>query len=200
MIPQITLLAALAGCAHRPPPPPPSVLDDPAAVAAVLAEMVAADQALRNQFTGEDDPALFAAIATADASNTARLKDLIARHGWITVSAFGPIASQDAWILAQHADADPDFQREVLALMAPLVPAGEVRPGDYAYLHDRVAAAAGEPLRYGTQGRCEGEAWTPMALEDPEGIEARRAEVGLEPFTDYRATMDALCRGQDPAP
>ncbi len=190
-------------CARPAPEAAPAAPDaeSPEQIAARLAELVAVDQALRNR-TPEGDSeaalqALFAEIEAADAANTAQLKAIVARHGWITISTYGAIASQDAWLLAQHADADPDFQREVLALMEALLPAGEVRAADYAYLFDRVAAAADAPQRFGTQGSCDERGWTPRPLEDPEGVDALRAGAGLPPLAAYRAQMDTICSGED---
>lgn len=173
---------------------------DPTAVAAQLAELARVDQELRNGLPSPDDAEAWAAavaeVARVDAEHTAILRQLVEQHGWITISAFGAQASRDAWLLVQHADAAPEFQREMLQLMTPLVPAGEVVPADYAYLWDRVAVAAGTPQRYGTQGSCEGEVWTPAALEDPAGVDALRAEVGLDALTAYAERTASLCRSE----
>jgi len=87
-----------------------------------------------------------------DAKNTADLKTLLAIHHWPTISVFGETADNDAWLLVQHADQDREFQRQVLAILEPLVAQKETRPEHYAYLFDRIS----KPQRYGTQGRCIG--------------------------------------------
>uniref|UniRef100_UPI0038CBF70A hypothetical protein n=1 Tax=Caulobacter hibisci TaxID=2035993 RepID=UPI0038CBF70A len=47
---------------------------------------------------------------------------------------------------------------------------------------------AGRAQTYGTQGGCKGPAdWRPDPVIDPEGLEARRAAVGLEPIAAYAA-------------
>jgi hypothetical protein len=94
----------------------------------------------------------------------------------------------------QHADRAPDFQRQVLDLMGPLVAEGEVSKSNYAYLYDRVAWHEGGPSRYGTQGGCTGPGkWEPFANEDAAGVDARRAEMGIEPLADYVARISVGC-------
>ena len=48
------------------------------------------------------------------------------------------------WLLAQHADADPAFQRHCLGLLAAAVEAGEATLTDQAFLTDRVLLARGQ--------------------------------------------------------
>ena len=43
----------------------------------------------------------------------------------------------------------------------------------------------GRPRRYGTQLEERGEHWEPLLVDDPEGLDARRQAVGLEPITEY---------------
>ena len=43
----------------------------------------------------------------------------------------------------------------------------------------------GRPQRYGTQLEKRGEHWEPLLVDDPEGLDARRQAVGLEPITEY---------------
>lgn len=42
-----------------------------------------------------------------DAANTNELKELIKKHGWFKIGAFGEQADNNAWLLVQHADLDP---------------------------------------------------------------------------------------------
>ncbi|WP_058836285.1 DUF6624 domain-containing protein [Luteimonas abyssi] len=160
-----------------------------------LLQMRDVDQAVRAGAL--TTPEEIEAMSAADARHTARLKQIVAAHGWPSTALVGEDGAQAAWLLAQHADADPDFQREVLALIEPLVASGDVQAANYAYLWDRTHA----PQRYGTQGRCVGEdAWAPREIEDEEGLEARRAEVGLPPMADYIPRVSTLCRLADPTP
>ena len=58
-------------------------------------------------------------------------------------------------------------------------------PENYAYLHDRIAAAEKRKQRYGTQF----EGLEPMPIEDEANVDARRREVGLEPMSELRRQM-----------
>lgn len=155
-----------------------------------LLQMQEADQAVREPMpqTKEEINALIA----VDAKHTARLKEIVSSHGWPSVSLVGEDGASAAWLLAQHADADPDFQRQVLGLIEPVLATGEVKASNYAYLWDRTH----EPQRYGTQGRCVGGGrWEPREIESPEEVDARRAEVGLPPMADYKKLVSEHCPG-----
>lgn len=134
---------------------------------------------------------------SADMENTAWLKDVVAERGWFTISGHGEDASYAAWLLAQHAGHDPAFQEDVLALMEPLARQGEVDAQNYAMLVDRVALLAGRPTRYGTQGfGCaeDGQSYNFAPVEDPEQLDARRAELGLPPHAESATGANQRCR------
>lgn len=151
------------------------------AIAAEVVAMAKDDQRMRR---GHFDPSI-------DHRNTARLKEIVAEIGWLNRSKVGDQAEHDAWLLVQHADDDPAFQRACLDLMSR-EPPGEVCPEHRAYLDDRLRVAEGKPQRYGTQFR-DGR---PAPIDDLEHLDERRASVGLGPFAEYRAGMDELARRQ----
>src|SRR5215471_13422928 len=49
--------------------------------------------------------------------NAARLREIIAEHGWPDTVLVGADGTLAAWFIAQHAIGEPDFQREVLRLV-----------------------------------------------------------------------------------
>lgn len=129
-----------------------------------------------------------------DARNLAVVRRLVAVHGWFPISTWGEQAEAAAWILVQHADSDPGFQREVLARMEPLVVTHDTKPSRYALLFDRVALAEGRPQRYGTQGNCTGRGvWVAADTEDPAQLDRRRASVGLPPMKVYIESARPHC-------
>ena len=171
---------------------------DYATVAEELAARTRLEQSLRGVFRrldhfGGESLDWFDAIATADGANTARLKDLLETREWFRDDRDGEGAASDAWLIAQHADHDPDFQRAVLPRMEAALGQPGVSARNYAYLHDRVAGKDGRPQRYGTQGRCTDGEWNPDELEDPDRVDAWRAEVGLDPLADYKARFRGIC-------
>jgi hypothetical protein len=65
------------------------------------------DQAARVPPDGE-------AMVAVDGENLPWLKELIAVRGWPGVSLAGEDGAHAAWLLVQHADAEPAFQRGAL--------------------------------------------------------------------------------------
>jgi CubicO group peptidase (beta-lactamase class C family) len=156
-----------------------------------LLRMRVEDQRVRG--APPSDPAEWTRI---DAANLRRLKEIVARHGWPTASMVGGDGASAAWLLAQHADSDPAFQREVLSHIEKLMATGEAGRKDYAYLYDRVHT----PQRYGTQGTCiDTTRWVPREIEDPANVDRRRADVGLPPMAEYVKIISPRCAGMAPA-
>jgi hypothetical protein len=129
------------------------------------------------------------AAQRADADNLPWLRQVIAEHGWPGRSDVGDDGSQAAFLLVQHADADPVFQRECLGLLTAAVSQGEASRQHLALLTDRVLVAEGQPQEYGTQLEARGGEWAPLPIRDPDGVDARRAEMSLPPLAEYVAMV-----------
>lgn len=140
---------------------------------------------------------LFAAahhlVCSTDPGNTDWLRGHVREGRWFTIQEHGSTASRAAWLLAQHADHDPAFQQEVLDLIEPLARSGDIHRGNFAMLADRVAVHTGRPQTYGSQGHCTEDGWAPRTIHDPERVDERRAEMGLEPIEDYVARFAGSC-------
>ncbi|MEV5239676.1 DUF6624 domain-containing protein [Streptomyces cinnamoneus] len=99
-------------------------------------------------------------------------------------------AEQLAWrrLTARHADRQLDVQRRALQLMQQAVAAGSAGPRELAFLRDRTLVNEGRKQIYGTQiaGVKDGSP-VPWPCEEPERMDALRAEVGIEPFATYVA-------------
>ena len=118
------------------------------------------------------------------AKNAARLRQIIAEYGWPAEDIVGKEAAEAAWMIAQHAVGEPDFQRLALRLLQEYASAGRVPPWHAAYLEDRIALHEGRPQRFGSQwlddprdGR--GRPWQLVA---PDQVDQLRASVGLRPL------------------
>ena len=131
-------------------------------------------------------------MAAVHARNNARLRDLLAEHGWPGRSLSGDDGAEAAWFIAQHAVLDLDLQREALALLTAAAAAGEAQPAHMAMLTDRVCMAEGRPQVYGCVhvGNEQGEL-VPYPIADPEQVEARRAAVGLPPLAQKTDELKA---------
>ena len=110
-------------------------------------------------------------LAAVDADNLAWLREVVASVGWPGQSMVGEDGAHAAWLLAQHADQDPAFQRRCLELMTQAVASGEAAKADLAYLTEGVLLAEGKAQEYGTQfvGRESG--WAPRRLRDPDTMD-----------------------------
>ena len=145
---------------------------------------------LSSRIPGPTNPAEVKLVVASDARHTARMKEIVLAYGWPGKTLVGDDGAGAAFLLVQHADADPQFQRRALTMMKPLVRSGEVRASDYAYLWDRTHV----PQRYGTQGQCVGkELWKPDKVEDAAHLDALRVEVGLPPMSVYIPIVAKLC-------
>jgi hypothetical protein len=115
-------------------------------------------------------------------ANVRRLREIIARYGWPTVSMVGVRGATAAGMIANFANKDPGFQAQALALMEPLVRRDEVPTLYYAGLFDYVHT----PQRFGTLLDCRQGVFVPSKpIEDPQHLEQRRAALGLVKLPQY---------------
>jgi len=119
--------------------------------------------------------------------NTARVKEIINQYGWLGISEIGADGSEALWLLVQHSDHDLEFQRRALELLRAAVKRGEASKRNLAYLIDRVRVNSGEKQLFGTQFQMD--KLEPEPIENPELLEKRRQEYGLEPLEEYRKKM-----------
>jgi hypothetical protein len=129
------------------------------------------------------------AIRAVDAENLPWLKHVIAEVGWPGKSIAGEDGANAAWLLVQHADQDPVFQRQCLDLLTESADGDEATALQVAYLTDRVLLHEGQPQEFGTQAIGRDGRWIPRPLRDPEGVDERRARVGLGPLDEYLDDM-----------
>jgi hypothetical protein len=128
------------------------------------------------------------------AANEMELKDLLkANGGWITISKFGAKADEQATLLVRHSDQDPEFQKVVLNTLAPLAAKHETNPRNYAALYDQVAITEGQPQSFGTHGHCKDGKWKPDEIAEPDGVNARRKAIGLDPLEHYVEESRSKC-------
>jgi hypothetical protein len=184
------------------------------AAADKLSKMTDIDQSLRKMFSDPKAVTHFenakefdnfktgigSRVFKVDNFNTAELKSMLKNRGWFRDDVDGPGAGSSAWLIAQHADRNPEFQQDVLTLIEAELGAPGVSKSNYAYLYDRVQMRftdgdlEGRVQRYGTQGRCTGPGtWEPLPVEEPARIDEVRAEVGLGTIAEYKARFKNIC-------
>ena len=155
------------------------------------------DQEVRTRWLqNQSDTILAQEVVAVDARNLSWFKQIVTTRGWPGKSLVGNDGANAAWLLAQHADQDLEFQKLCLSLLEPLVAIGEVEAQEVAYLYDRIAVASNRPQRYGTQFKNSTE---PFPIEDPVNVDARRATVGLDSLADYKKGLATRHQAPQPA-
>jgi hypothetical protein len=120
--------------------------------------------------------------------NAAYLAAALDRHGWPGAALVGTDGADAAWLIAQHAIGEPDFQRRCLAALDAAAERGEVPRWQPAMLEDRIRVFEGRTQWYGTQLQVADDGTLyPNPIEDPDGVEERRRAVGLEPLAERLA-------------
>lgn len=154
-------------------------------LAATLIEMGKVDQEMRRAHAEDGAPW----DSSIDVEHTERLKGIITKHGWPTVSLVGWEASDCAWLIVQHAAHDVPFMKAVLATLITLPADEETRASGIALLEDRLRMFDGLPQRYGTQWTGTGPTMRPHPIADLERLDEHRAAVGLGPWAEYEAQI-----------
>ena len=157
---------------------------------AELIQMDDYDQAVRAELAA--DGSLFdgyhPTMAAVHDANAARLRAIIATHGWPTERLVGVDGAKAAHRIAQHSINHPEFMRECRRLLDEASARGEAPRWQFAYIDDRIRVFEGLPQRYGTQWRGGPHGLEPYPIEDPDHVDERRAELGLPSLAELSAS------------
>jgi hypothetical protein len=116
--------------------------------------------------------------------NVQTLLDIIDKHGWPTIPMVGEDGFEAAWVIAQHADFDVEFQKIALGLIEQL-PVSDKLLSKQAYLQDRVLVNSKLPQLFGTQFHEVDGRMAPRPIQTMRGLDERRRKFGLGPFVEY---------------
>jgi hypothetical protein len=118
-----------------------------------------------------------------DSINQVKVKTILDKYGWLGISEIGNQCSSALYRVIQHSDLNT--QEKYLPLIREAVKNKEAKPRDLATLEDRVALRQGKKQIYGTQvGQDKNSLkYYVSPLADPDNVDKRRAEVGLEPLS-----------------
>ena len=123
-----------------------------------------------------------------------RLKEIFDKYGFVGFDLAGEEGSQNFWLMVQHSDHNPNFQKEVLEKMKVQVEKQNAEPSNYGLLVDRVNLNTGKPQIYGTQDDYNfdiAQAF-PKNLADSANVNERRKSIGLEPIEEYLNQMTLM--------
>jgi len=152
-----------------------------------LRNRVAEDQAarrawLRSGGSGRD-------VQMIDEKNLKWLRGLIRDSGFPNADQVGEDGVHLAWLLLQHADYDPQFQRSMLPALVERWKHHELPGDDLARLTDRILKASGQPQRFGTQFDWRSATFRLPDHDAVNEIDKNRALLGLMPIADYACMM-----------
>lgn len=120
-----------------------------------------------------------------DSINLIKVTNILDKHGWLGSDVVGRQGSSALFLVIQHSDLE--VQKKYLPMMRDAVKNKKASGSDLALLEDRVALRQGKKQIYGSQiGRdnTTGKHYV-LPLDDPDRVDARRAEVGLPLLQDY---------------
>jgi hypothetical protein len=125
--------------------------------------------------------------------NKIKAEAMFNKYGFLGFDKVGKEGSTNFWLLVQHSDEYPAFQKAVLKAMDKEVKKKNANPNNYAYLYDRVKVNAGEKQLFGTQVTYEtettGRAIPQIGLADSANTDIIRKEYNLEPLKVYLNMM-----------
>lgn len=160
-----------------------------------LIEMARIDQQVRHELIQAGietpDPEIESRMRTIDSDNTRSLKEIVSQYGWPRPELVGVDGADAAFLILQHAASE--VQIEFFPLFKAAYQDGAASGQNYALLRDRTLVGQGKPQIYGTQAKpfdqwVDGEP-TLEPIADEANVDARRAEVGLMPLSEYRKLL-----------
>jgi hypothetical protein len=129
--------------------------------------------------------ALWDTIREKDAINLIKVKSILDKYGWLGKDVIGVKGNSTLFLVIQHSD--QTTQEKYLPMMRESVKNGKASASSLALLEDRVLLGQGKKQIYGSQISFDPEKnlYYVRPLEDPDNVDKRRAEVGLQPLSDY---------------
>lgn len=115
------------------------------------------------------------------------VEEMFNNYGFLGYNKVGKKGSNNFWLLVQHSDNYPEFQKKVLKAMNKEVKKGNASPSDYAFLYDRIKVKASEKQKFGTQLSFDssGHPFPAIGLIDSANVDKFRKAFDLEPLKDY---------------
>lgn len=177
---------------------PKSITDKP--LADSLAAWVKVDQVAANvkpkdgRFAQMDDAQWKQYKDSVYNTHQVLLAAIFKRRGYPGYDAVGQAGAHQFWLMVQHCDQHPDFQRKVLEAMKVEVARHNADGKDFAYLTDRVELNTGKKQLYGTQVTYDLKICRayPRPVADSVRLNERRKAVGMPPVEVYLNQMSEL--------
>lgn len=125
-----------------------------------------------------------------------QVEKLFKQYGYLGFDKVGQDGSDNFWLIVQHCDKFPEFQKRVLTAMNKEVQKKNANPKNYAYLFDRVEVNAGRRQLFGTQVDYEvektGRAFVKNGLTDSSNVDSHRKAYDLNSLKEYLNMMTTM--------
>lgn len=108
---------------------------------------------------------------------------IIDRYGWLGISQIGRLANTTLWSVLQHGSVAS--KEKYVPLLKTSVLKQESRPIHYARLIDRMLINSNKAQLYGTEINYDNEEPTFFKIKQPEFVDKRRKEIGLNSIKEY---------------
>ena len=118
-----------------------------------------------------------------DFTNLIKIEKILNECGWLGADAIGEQGNKTLFLVIQHSDLET--QLKYLPMMREAVKKGNAKGTNFALLVDRIEMEKGNRQIYGSQIKIDGDEFYVYPIIEPEKVNERRAEVGLEPIEDY---------------
>ncbi len=120
-----------------------------------------------------------------DSVNLIRVTKILDSHGWLGKDKIGEDANLTLFLVVQHSNLRT--QQKYWPIVRKAAAIGDASKSHLAYLEDRVALGECRMQIYGSQvGQFpDSREYYILPLADPESVDIRRAEVGLQPLGNY---------------
>jgi tetratricopeptide (TPR) repeat protein len=158
-----------------------------------LESIFSADQSLRYKYIAATEKSLSSpyvdslrrAILFTDSVNLVKVTSILDTEGWPGKEKVGEKGCQALFLVIQHSDLST--QEKFLPTMRDAAKKGDLDKRLLAALEDRIAIRQGKKQIYGTQigKNVTLDKSYVFPIEDPDNVDARRAEVNLPPIADY---------------
>jgi hypothetical protein len=123
-------------------------------------------------------------ISESDRLNIDVVCSILDKYGWLGVDEVGEKGNTALFLIIQHSK--QSIQEKYLPLMKQAVKNGKANAASLALLEDRVLIGQGKKQIYGSQiGEDDSGKYYVLPLEDPDNVDKRRLEVGLNPLAEY---------------
>ncbi|MCM8569850.1 hypothetical protein NE848_10695 [Gramella jeungdoensis] len=149
---------------------------DCANLSVLLTQIDSADQEMRN--SGIYDP-------EADKENLNLVINILNQCGMPNWEQVPRYQFSTIWLVIQHSS--KEVRKTYFPILKQSAENGDLRKKDIAMMEDRMLMDYGKPQIYGTQvyRKSSSEPWKLYDLKNPEMVNIRRKEVGLEPLEQY---------------